>query len=248
MRIDWWTLALQAINVLVLVWLLSRFLYRPVMKIIAARQSAAAALLADAQSAKDAATREGAALKAQNDAFAMESEKRRAEMRAAVEDERARMLAQLKADAEAAAQQSARAAEAEEARRSAEWREKADLLAVTIAETLLRRMDTAQAVDAMFAALVGQLRALSEPDRRKLADDAPLSVLTATPIAASDLPRYLGPLRDLLPDTPMDFAVDPGLIAGFELRGTHMRLRNSWRADLDAVLASLREDDNARLS
>ena len=34
MRIDWWTLALQAVNVLILVWLLGRFLFRPVMDAI----------------------------------------------------------------------------------------------------------------------------------------------------------------------------------------------------------------------
>ncbi|AOH87284.1 hypothetical protein AWL63_24355 (plasmid) [Sphingomonas panacis] len=58
MHIDWWTLALQAINVLILVWLLARFLYRPVMKVIADRQAAADALLSEAQSSKDAALTE----------------------------------------------------------------------------------------------------------------------------------------------------------------------------------------------
>ena len=48
MRIDWTTLALQTINVLVLVWLLARFLFRPVMTIIAERRAAAEKLLADA--------------------------------------------------------------------------------------------------------------------------------------------------------------------------------------------------------
>ena len=48
MRIDWTTLALQTINVLVLVWLLARFLFRPVTTIIAERRAAAEKLLADA--------------------------------------------------------------------------------------------------------------------------------------------------------------------------------------------------------
>jgi F-type H+-transporting ATPase subunit b len=47
MRIDWWTLALQTFNVLVLVWILSRFLFRPVASMIEQRQAAAAKLLAD---------------------------------------------------------------------------------------------------------------------------------------------------------------------------------------------------------
>jgi F-type H+-transporting ATPase subunit b len=42
MKIDWWTLGLQTINILVLVWILSRFLFRPVSDMIAARQAAAA--------------------------------------------------------------------------------------------------------------------------------------------------------------------------------------------------------------
>ena len=52
MQIDWWTLGLQAVNALVLIWLLAHFLFRPVVSAIAARQKAAGQLLADAQAAK----------------------------------------------------------------------------------------------------------------------------------------------------------------------------------------------------
>ena len=41
MQIDWWTLALQTINFLVLVWLLTHFLYRPVRQVIAERKALA---------------------------------------------------------------------------------------------------------------------------------------------------------------------------------------------------------------
>jgi len=55
MRIDWWTLGLQAVNAFVLIWLLAHFLFRPVVAAIAARQKAAGQLLADAKAAKAAA-------------------------------------------------------------------------------------------------------------------------------------------------------------------------------------------------
>ena len=58
MKIDWWTLALQAVNALVLIWLLAHFLFRPVVKAIAARQKAAGQLLTDAKAAKAAAESE----------------------------------------------------------------------------------------------------------------------------------------------------------------------------------------------
>ena len=38
MKIDWWTLGLQTINVLVLLWVLQRFLLKPVQAMIAQRQ------------------------------------------------------------------------------------------------------------------------------------------------------------------------------------------------------------------
>jgi F0F1-type ATP synthase membrane subunit b/b' len=55
MHIDWWTLGLQTINALVLVWLLARFLFKPVANMVAERQRSAAALMSDAAAAKDAA-------------------------------------------------------------------------------------------------------------------------------------------------------------------------------------------------
>ena len=52
MHFDWWTLALQTVNVLVLIWLLGRFFFRPVMNIVAKRQAEANKLLSDAASAR----------------------------------------------------------------------------------------------------------------------------------------------------------------------------------------------------
>jgi F-type H+-transporting ATPase subunit b len=70
MTLDWWGLGLQAINVLILVWLLSRVFWRPVAGAITRRQEAAQAMLdggktaqakADAALAEVAETRAGIA-------------------------------------------------------------------------------------------------------------------------------------------------------------------------------------------
>ena len=52
MRFDWWTFALQTMNVLILLWILSRFLFRPAADIIKARQAEAGKLLSDAAAAR----------------------------------------------------------------------------------------------------------------------------------------------------------------------------------------------------
>jgi F-type H+-transporting ATPase subunit b len=52
MLIDWFTVGAQALNFLVLVWLMKRFLYKPVLDAIDAREKRVAAELAAAASAK----------------------------------------------------------------------------------------------------------------------------------------------------------------------------------------------------
>lgn len=69
MLIDWFTVAAQAVNFVVLVWLMKRFLYKPVLDAIDARESQIAAELADADKKKAAAQKEGDDFRRKSDAF-----------------------------------------------------------------------------------------------------------------------------------------------------------------------------------
>lgn len=246
MRIDGWTLALQAINVLILVWLLGRFLFRPVMDAIAARQAAADTLLADARKAKDEAAAETVALKAHSAAFATEAAGRMTDMQASVVAERARLMAKAKQDADALADQARAAANVESRRTKAELERQASLLAIDIAAKLLGRVRPTESDMRMLHALLDRIATLSEEERGKLASDPALSVVTPDVLGEAMRSEIMHDLALALPGigTPV-FTVDPALIAGFELQGSHMRVRNSWRADLEDVSARLLENDHA---
>jgi F-type H+-transporting ATPase subunit b len=69
MLIDWFTVAAQALNFLILVWLLKRFLYGPILKAIDAREKRIAGELADAATLKAAAKMEHDALQSKHEAF-----------------------------------------------------------------------------------------------------------------------------------------------------------------------------------
>lgn len=58
MLIDWFTVAAQVVNFLILVWLLKHFLYRPILDAIDAREKRIAKELADADATKVEALRE----------------------------------------------------------------------------------------------------------------------------------------------------------------------------------------------
>ena len=98
-------------------------------------------------------------------------------------------------------------------------------------------------------ALKARLGDLSEADRRSLAAAGPVTVATPAPLTADLQTQVARALGEILPDTATPiFAVDPDLIAGAELRTPHAVVRNSWRADLDAMVESLKEDDHARIA
>ncbi len=58
MLIDWFTVAAQALNFLILVWLMKRFLFKPIRNAIDAREQRIAAELADADAKRTEARRE----------------------------------------------------------------------------------------------------------------------------------------------------------------------------------------------
>ena len=58
MLIDWFTVAAQAVNFLILVWLLKRFLYKPVLAAIDEREKRIETQLQDAEKKKTEALQE----------------------------------------------------------------------------------------------------------------------------------------------------------------------------------------------
>ena len=92
MLIDWFTVGAQALNFLVLVWLLKRFLYKPITDAIDAREQRIAAELADAAQKQATALQERDTFREKNASF---DQQRDAMLRTAKEEaaaERKRLL------------------------------------------------------------------------------------------------------------------------------------------------------------
>ena len=69
MLIDWFTIAAQAINFLVLVWLMKRYLYQPILHAIDSREKLIAGELADADTKKAEAQKEREGFEHKNQLF-----------------------------------------------------------------------------------------------------------------------------------------------------------------------------------
>jgi F-type H+-transporting ATPase subunit b len=249
MRFDWSTFALQTLNFAILVWLLHRFLYRPVLQLLDARRAEIDKQYADAHTAE---TKSKRAL-------------------AAIETERAGIAAERAASLE---QASAQAAEAAAVRRAQAEREAADLLdaarqalaaerglalaeakrlaldlGTDIAGRLLAEMPMELRAEAWLARIEEHLAALPQTERgalaRQLVDGARLTVVTASALPAETAEAWRERLSRTLGDRiAIDFGTDRHLVAGAELHFPNAVMRFSWRSALAAMRAEI--DGDAR--
>ena len=246
MQIDWWTLAFQTINVVVLICLLGWFLFRPVTDLVTRRQEHANKLLADAAVTREQANEVRAGLERARANIAAERDMLIADARKAAETERAALLARaneeiarLRAEADAATSRDRVAMEKMLIDRTRE-------LSVEIARRLLGRLTAAAAVDVFLAGLIEQVQMLSPRERAAFTqvgeENGSLEVVTAEPLSMADAGHIREVITQALGGKPaLVFRTDPALIAGIELHSHHAVIRNSWRGDLDHI----REELNA---
>jgi F-type H+-transporting ATPase subunit b len=243
MHIDWWTLALQAVNLLVLVWLLNRVFYRPVANIVQQRQAAASSLLADAAAARAGVEAEKAGIAATRAQFAAERDALLAEAARQAQAERDAILKQageevahLRAGSEAELARDRTAMEHALIRRAAS-------LAVEISRKLLEKIPPGVATMSSVDALRDRFQALPAPGRTALiaaASAGGIEVITAAPMNDTDREQCRSAIEAMLGSgTRMSYRCDPALIAGIEIRSSTIILRNSWRDDLSQILGEL---------
>jgi F-type H+-transporting ATPase subunit b len=101
MLIDWFTVVAQALNFLILVWLMKHFLYKPILHAIDAREKRIAAELADASSTQAEARRERDEFQHKNEEFDQERVALFGRAKDEANAERQRLLDEARRDSDA---------------------------------------------------------------------------------------------------------------------------------------------------
>lgn len=251
MQIDWWTLALQAINFIVLVWLLHRFLYGPVKDVITRRRALSEEALAKA-TAKEAEA-EAVRLRLEDERAALAQERR--QMLKEVQDQtteaREKAAEKSRDDARQMLEEARTSIAKEREEALAGMKEEVARLAMDLAAGILKKSDAAALANACFNQLDTQLRGLSDADRAELRDDAAvgnagIAVVTAEPLAADDRDKWKTMISAHLGEAcDIRFETDPALIGGAELRFPHTALKFSWADRLERARRVLQSDDTA---
>jgi F-type H+-transporting ATPase subunit b len=245
MTIDWWTLGIQTVNVVILVWLLGRFFWRPVAAMIEQRRAAAQRIVAEAEAKRSEATAALAEIEGTRAGFAKEREAILTEAREAAERARAARLAE--AEKEARSLEAATRATIEKEKQAVDnaWAERASRLAVDIAGHLTARLDGPAVRAAFLDWLLKEIQTLPAPARQAVAaEGVTLEATSATALPPADQDHYRELIGAAFGAHPkIVFKSDRALIAGLELQGPHFVVSNSWRADLTQILAELTHDN-----
>jgi len=223
MLIDWFTVLAQVVNFLILVWLLKRFLYRPILDAIDAREKRIAKELADADAKKVEAQKERDEFQHKNEEL---DQQRVAILSKATDEakaERQRLLdeARKAADALAAKRQEALRSEQQSLSEALTRRARAEVFA--IARKALADLATTSLEERMGEVFTRRLREMDGKAKAGLGEALKTATAPALVRSAFDLPaEQRAVIQSALneafsADIHLRFETAPDLISGIEL-------------------------------
>lgn len=223
MLIDWFTVFAQVLNFLVLVWLMQRFLYKPILRAIDAREKRVADALAEADRKKAEAQTERDAFLRKNEDFERQRAELMGQMNDEVESERFRLLDEARQAAAALRDKRMEALRSDAQALGQDIRLRAQQEVFAIARKTLEDLAAASLEERMAELLVRRLRALDEKEKGELrraftGEGGPVLVRSAFALSEAQRGAIEGAVRDVSASgAAVCFEVAPDLVSGIEL-------------------------------
>jgi F-type H+-transporting ATPase subunit b len=244
MLIDWFTVGAQALNFIILVWLLKRFLYKPILDAVDAREKRIAAELGDADAKRAEAQKERDEFQRKNEEF---DQQRTALLSKATDEakaERQRLLddARKAADVLSAKRQEALRSDANTLNQAIRRRTQQEVFA--IARKALTDLATASLEERMSEAFTRRLVMIDGKAKEKIAAAVKTASGPAVVRSAFDLPEeQRAAIKKALNETflaevNVRFETAPDLISGIELTTNGQKI--AW--SIADYLASLEKN------
>jgi F-type H+-transporting ATPase subunit b len=230
MLIDWFTVAAQALNFLILVWLMKRFLYKPVLNAIDAREKRIATELANADAKKAEAQKEHDEFQQKNTEF---DQQRADRMRKATDEaqaERRRLLDEARKAADAASSKRREELRAEEQNlhQAIGRRTQQEVFAIT--RKVLTDLATVSLEERLGEVFTRRLREMDGKPKVALGDALKTSADPSVVRSTFDLPAgQRAAIQNALNETfsaevRVRFETAPDLIGGIELTASGQKV------------------------
>jgi F-type H+-transporting ATPase subunit b len=223
MLIDWYTVGAQALNFIILVWLLKRFLYKPILSAINAREKKITSEIANADAKKTEAQKEHDEFKKKNEEF---DQKRTELMTKATEEagnERDRLIQDARKAADLLSAKRAEVLKTDAAHLKASIRSRTEREVFDIARKALSDLSTGNLEKSICDAFTRRLKEMPAGPKKELADAFMAGPEPAVLRSHSDLPEdQRAEIQKALnesfsTDVRVRYEVTPALLGGIEL-------------------------------
>lgn len=234
MLIDWFTVISQVINFLILVWLLKRFLYKPILNAIDAREARIADTVKTAEQQKEAAETERARLTKKNEDF----DRQRAELISQARDDAKAMgekfVEKERLNADAVREKWQNALANDQQRFNAEIVHCVQDEAFAIARQTLADLADTTLEERMVETFVRRLRSTKIPVENRQDKDCPPPPSVVVKSAFDLSAAQQATLRQALSETfatevDVKFVTETNLLGGIELIANDKKL--AWSID-----------------
>jgi len=241
MLIDWFTVGAQTLNFLILVWLLKRFLYKPILQAIDVREKRIAAELADAGAKKAEAQKERDEFQGKNEEFDQQRAALLSQATDEAKTERQRLIdeARKAADALSTKRQETLRNDARNLNQSISLRTQQEVFAIT--RKALTDLATTSLEERMVEVFNRRLREMDSKAKANLANAIKAVPEPALVRSAFDLPaEQRAAVQNALNETfsaeiHVRFETAPDLVSGIELTTNGQKV--AW--SIAGYLASL---------
>jgi F-type H+-transporting ATPase subunit b len=223
MLIDWFTVGAQVLNFLILVWLMKRFLYKPILRAIDAREKRIATELAGAEAKKGEAQKERDEFHQKNQAFDQQRAALLSQAKDEAKTERQRLLDEARKAAAALSSKRQEALRNEEHNLHQAISDRTLQEVFAIARKALTDLAGTSLEERMVDVFVHRLRELNGEEKGLLTSAlkaSPSSVIVRTTfdLSPAQCASTEGAIKEVLgAETHVQFETAPGLISGIEL-------------------------------
>ncbi|WP_417436783.1 F0F1 ATP synthase subunit delta [Idiomarina abyssalis] len=230
MLIDWFTVIAQLVNFLLLVWLLKRFLYQPILSTIDAREKRIADELADADAKRTQAEQQGELYRHKNQVFDQQRMEKMNKVSAESSAEKARLLAAVREEANALRTKLMQALQDEQRSLQVTLRDRAQQEIFEIARKTLKDLADAPLETSMVAVFIRRLRELTGPEKAPFQAgfkdiESPVIVRSAFDLSEQQRGLISEAITALInPSVKIQFETTPELISGIEMNANGQKV------------------------
>lgn len=256
MKINWFTVIAQAINFLILVWLLRRFLYKPILNAIDEREKKIAAQIKDADDKKAAAIKEQADFKKKNDDFDAQKKALMDKAVANTNAQRDKLLEDAKNEANTLRSNLEKAIKEKQESDALASAAKTQEQVFTITKKALKEIASSSLEGQSVNTFIKRLHALNDDEKQKFITAFKSNANTILVRSAFDLPTpQQAAISDAVSETlgtktTLQFTTTPELISGIELTTNGYKLAWSFAEYLQSlqnnISAAAKDKQNAK--